>query len=172
MPTGYPDYQSRVRIEYPLSAEDDILINIKNQDINEVTQRPRFGEVNFEQTTETVNANSTSTIISVSGVGMFYVGRVSVAAGADSQTCITNIALDHTTINFGLAFTEINEKGYGPNTPFQQLLKYSVDGECVQQITSPSGITFEDLIEVDVWNRTGSSLDFTGNVIYALIKRE
>ena len=102
----------------------------------------------------TVTASTTTTVKTISGVGVFYWFQIITVAKADVHLLKPYVELDGYNVNsyqWGLA--DMNTDGFdGKPTAPLRLVEYNVDGICVLEFYHPQGLPFSQSCLLKVTN--------------------
>ena len=158
MTTGRPDYtgETVARLkgvngitptDVQVDADGNLTLNVTRQDLGYLTQRPIYGQARCVGNTQYVQANTVTSLVSITGKGMIYSGYV--WWWNDYNPNIDNIILiiDGRTLN-GDSFKNLLDKGFTlPGVNLYTINKYDEINHKFA-LSFLSGITFDASFEV------------------------
>jgi hypothetical protein len=144
-------------------------MDIYAQTISEVNIWAKHGVHQTISTGGPVPAGGSATFLTVTGTGIveWFLGWVK--ANTNSHLTYIAIIADGTPVSPYWSFSQLNDFGFGPTTPWVQLLKYAADGFCVLALTPPFGLKYNNSFKVQAINPTGIEQQLYGVVNYTVL---
>ena len=145
-------------------------INIAEQGIAQVIERPKYGAAQFADYSDTIAEGSYDALFSISGTGMIYGGVIKQLGSFGTFFIVIDIYIDGVELDYwdllDLSTWQIEDKNMAP--VWEQYYSEEND-KYIQGITR--GITFEESFKVYVHNCTGSGASdaVEAQLFYALI---
>jgi len=144
-------------------------VNIAAQDIAELTQRPKYGAINYVAYATTIFSMEAPTLFFISGKGMIYGGYLvssSIAASHNSDYIV--ISID------GISFTAITFReldSYILNSNWNEIvhIRKFDDVNWQYSISFSQNITFESQFQLQYFNVQPTSTYVKSTLYYALI---
>jgi len=143
-------------------------VDLVQQTIAFLTNRPMYGEAQDAHTSVNVSANSTVTLLSVSGKGMIYSGLVDIPTDHNIDTDWVSIEIDDNEIFYLVFGYFIQYEITRPNSYIAWLNKYDNKNN-VYSMSIGNGLTFESNIKIKYHETNGVDVYVNAKLVYALL---
>ena len=180
MTTGRPDYTgetvARLKgvngttpVDVQVDADGNLTLNVKRQDLGYLTQRPMYGQARSVGITKYVDANATTTLVSISGKGMIYSGYVWWWNDYNPNVDSIGLIVDGVTL-YGDSFNNLLDKSFIlPGVNLYTVNKYDEINHKFTLSFQPH-ITFDSNFEVSYTEEYGYTPQVETMIRYTLME--
>lgn len=149
-------------------ASGNIQINLKAQDLDELTNRSKYGAPDHDTSITSVAGGATETLFTLSGKGQIYNNLVYVYTGSWFATDMVTIEMDGETIVSTTYTGLINQYPMGKTTLPINILTYDPNTPNILLGLTP-GWTFESNYTVKYYHAGAPNLTVYNDSFYSLI---
>lgn len=145
------------------------IVDIGNQTVSELVNRPKYGEAATASAVVTVTASGTTTLLTVTGKGMIYGGTIRVGAEGNQRNGRPKLVIDNVTASLAIDFSDRNTWGWLRVGPGDFILTtYDIVNDWYA-VVIPYGLTFETNVILQYVEALGDTPNVNGDLVYALI---
>jgi len=146
----------------------NLTLNVKAQDLAEIINRPKYGAAQRATADVYVTASAETVLISVSGKGIIYGGRVTLISATEPNLDDARLYVDGQRIADSHYSVMILNNLARLGCEVLSLTCYDTDSGRYTLGIAP-GITFESSFSLSFWEYYGETPYVFGAVIYALV---